>query len=163
MLTRLHSKHPGRKARRAIIRVALLALVMPLVSALLGAPAHAEEHEAFIIIVNSRNPIGNASRGFLADVFLKKSTRWDDGESILPVDLPPGATARRVFSEKVLERSVAAVRSYWQQRIFSGRDLPPPELASDDAVVEYVQRHRGGVGYVSGSAHPRDVKVVAIQ
>ena len=46
---------------------------------------------------------------------------------IRPVDLRPNAATRRLFSERMLRRSVAAVRSYWQQRIFSGRGVPPPE------------------------------------
>jgi hypothetical protein len=51
-----------------------------------------------------------------------------------------------------LKRTVAAVRSYWQQRIFSGRDVPPPELDSDASVIAYVERTPGAVGYVSGDA-----------
>ena len=41
------------------------------------------------------------------------------------------------------------MRSYWQQRIFSGQGLPPPELADDDAVVSYVLSHPGAIGYVA--------------
>ena len=43
---------------------------------------------------------------------------------------------------------------------FSGRDVPPPELESDEAVVNYVLEHRGAVGYVSGAAKVRGAKVV---
>jgi ABC-type phosphate transport system substrate-binding protein len=99
----------------------------------------------------------------LIDVFLKRTTRWNDGEAIRPVDQRPDSTARRRFSETILQRSVAAVKSYWQQRIFSGRDLPPPELDSDDAVVSYVTKHRGAVGYVSGTAKLERAKPVQIQ
>jgi hypothetical protein len=68
------------------------------------------------------------------------------------VDLRPGDPARRNFSEIVLKRSVGAVRSYWQQRIFSGRDVPPPELDSETSVVAYVAKFPGAIGYVSGGA-----------
>jgi hypothetical protein len=55
------------------------------------------------------------------------------------------------------------VKNYWQQRIFSGRDLPPPELDSDEAVVSYVLSHRGALGYVSGAAKLDKAKPVAVQ
>ena len=115
------------------------------------------------VIVNPNNPTTAADREFLADAFLKKATTWSSGETILPVDLPPGSPVRRQFSEEVLHRSVAEVKSYWQQRIFSGRDVPPPELDSDEDVVEYVLKHEGAVGYVSGAANLNGAKPVSVR
>jgi hypothetical protein len=55
------------------------------------------------------------------------------------------------------------VKAYWQQRIFSGRDVPPPEFATDQEVVAYVLAHEGAVGYVSPGAELRGLQVVAIE
>jgi hypothetical protein len=55
------------------------------------------------------------------------------------------------------------VRSYWQQLIFSGRDVPPPELDSDADVVKYVSKHAGAIGYVSGNGDLAGVKVVIVK
>jgi ABC-type phosphate transport system substrate-binding protein len=123
----------------------------------------ASADETFRVIVCSANPAATASRSFLADVFLKRTSHWEDGQPLHPADLRPESQVRRNFSEQVLKRSVAAVRNYWQQRIFSGRDVPPPELDSDDAVVRYVATHRGAIGYVSASAKLQDVKVIALK
>lgn len=127
--------------------------------------AHADPASAagFRVIVHSSNPAGSAERGFLADVFLKKVTRWPNGALIRPVDQRPTASVRRGFSEAVLKRTVAAVRSFWQQRIFSGRDLPPPELDSDDRVVDFVETHPGAVGYVSPNARLGRAREVAVK
>jgi hypothetical protein len=62
----------------------------------------------------------------------------------------------------VLKRSVQAVKTYWQQRIFSGRGVPPPELESDDAVVRYVENNPGALGYISGTAALGKTKVLAV-
>jgi hypothetical protein len=62
-----------------------------------------------------------------------------------------------------LNRSVTAVRSYWQQVIFAGRDVPPPELPGDARVLEYVRQHSGGVGYVSVTADTAGAKVLAVR
>ena len=48
--------------------------------------------------------------------------------------------------------SVAAVKLYWQQAVFSGRDVPPPELDSEQEVVRFVLRNPGAIGYVSDGA-----------
>ncbi len=95
--------------------------------------------------------------------FLKKTTEWPSGNVVQPVDLPPSSAVRRRFSEEVLHRSVSEVKVFWQQRIFSGRDVPPPELDSDEAIVSYVLKHAGAVGYVSGHEAVGGAKAVSVQ
>jgi ABC-type phosphate transport system substrate-binding protein len=114
--------------------------------------AKAEAVPEFRVIVHPENPVSELNREFLADAFLKRTTRWGSGETLRPVDQRSTSAVRQRFSDSVLHRSVAAVKNFWQQRIFSGRDLPPPELESDEAVVSYVVNHRGAIGYVSGNA-----------
>jgi ABC-type phosphate transport system substrate-binding protein len=148
-------------------RISALALGAVASFALVGSlhhePAFAGEVADFRIIVHSENPNTSASREALAEAFLKTTTRWPDGESIRPVDQRPDSAVRKVFTERILKRSLGAVRSYWQQRIFSGRDVPPPELESDDAVVRYVGDHRGAIGYVSASTKTGETKVVTLK
>jgi hypothetical protein len=122
-----------------------------------GEPAPPE----FKLIVHAERA-GQATRAFLADAFLKNVSRWPDEEVIHAVDQRPDAAVRRKFSQQVLRRSVEAVKTYWQQRIFSGRGVPPPELDSDEAVVRYVESHAGSVGYISGSAPAGKTRVIAI-
>lgn len=117
----------------------------------------------FLLIIHPGNPVDSASREFLTEAFLKKTTRWRDGTSIRPVDQRPDSPVRRKFSESVLRRSVPAIRNYWQQRIFSGRDTPPPELDSDQAVVSYVTKHPGAVGYVSAGTKLQSAKPLALE
>lgn len=119
--------------------------------------------DSFRLIVHASNPASSMDRDFVAAAFLKKATRWDDGQTIRPVDLPQASSVRKSFSNNVLRRSVSAVRNYWQQRIFSGRGVPPPELESEAAVAEYVARNPGAVGYVSGSVELGRVKVLALK
>jgi ABC-type phosphate transport system substrate-binding protein len=143
--------------RRLISLLLLLALALCVAGLTRAAPPE------FVVIVNADNPIASVGRKFLTDAFLKKSTRWPHGELIRPVDQAPDTDVRRRFTDDVLKRSVAAVRSYWQQLIFAGRDVPPPEVGNDEQVVEYVQKHSGSVGYVSAAAKLGRVKAVGVE
>jgi ABC-type phosphate transport system substrate-binding protein len=118
---------------------------------------------AFQVIVHPQNPTNSVDRKFLADVFLKKRTRWPHDEVVKPVDASSRSAVRGRFSQDVLKRSVAAVRRYWQQIVFSGRGVPPPELDSDEAIVSYVLKNRGAIGYVSGNAELGKAKVVQVK
>ena len=117
---------------------------------ILAAAAGAEpSRSAYVVIVYPKAPVTRLERKFLAEIFLRRATRWPDDSPIRPVDLGPDSPARGRFSQEILARSVASVKSYWQQRIFSGEGLPPPELDHDDAVVSWVASHPGAIGYVA--------------
>lgn len=150
---------------RPVSRRRSLTLVATALVSWLGAArgVRAEEQPEFRVVVHPSNRLRSAERAFLADAFLKKVTRWEGGQVIRPVDLRSDNRARRRFSENVLKRSVGAVRSYWQQRIFSGRDVPPVELDSDESVVAFVAKSEGAVGYVSGAAKLTGVRELVIQ
>lgn len=142
----------------------ILALLTVSAIAALTAPVSGEPRPpVYEVIVNPGNSMTTVNRQLLADAFLKKTTEWPGGETVKPVDLPPGSPVRNRFSEEVIHRSVAEVKGYWQQRIFSGRDTPPPELDSDEEVVGYVMKHQGGVGYVSGGASIGGARIVGVR
>jgi ABC-type phosphate transport system substrate-binding protein len=143
----------------------ILALTVALVASALSLNVSAEPRAAplYQVIVNPSNPTVTLDRSFLEDAFLKKISHWPSDQVIRPVDLESGSRTRRAFSEYVLRRAVDAVKGYWQQRIFSGRDVPPPELDTDDDVIKYVLKYEGAVGYVSGTAGLNGTKVVTVR
>jgi len=128
-----------------------------------GSSWAAGDAPAYRVIVHAENRSSGVSREFVTNAFLKRVTRWPGGDHLLPVDLPPTSVVRERFSEAVLRRSVAAVRKYWQQQIFSGRGLPPPELDAEQAVVQFVAKNRGGLGYVGPGIELAGVKVLAVR
>lgn len=146
------------------MRITCMTLLLGLTA--LATSVSAEEARppapAYRIIVHPKNPASSVERTFLRDAFLKKATRWPHDKVIHPADLASSSAARARFSNDVLGRSLAAIKAYWQQRIFSGRDVPPPELDSDEKVVAYVLKHEGAVGYVSGAANIGSARQLAV-
>jgi len=148
----------GKLSRRA-----LLAAAVPCIVAFGLAKVGTAAESSFRVIVNHDNPITSANDQLLTNIFLKRRTDWPDGAAIRPVDLKADSPTRQEFSGTILRRSVAAVKSYWQQVIFSGRGSPPPELESDEAVIEYVAGHPGAIGYVSSAASLTQVKAITVR
>ena len=139
----------------------LLAYLLAVVLSATAASANPGE-PGFRVIVNPQNPVATLDRRFLADVFLKRKTRWPNGDVIRPVDLGPESPIRVHFSETILERTLAQARSYWQQRIFSGRELPPLELKTEQEVVKFVLSYPSAIGYVSTATSIGEAKVVQV-
>jgi len=116
----------------------------------------------FYVVVNEANSISSLSYDELSDFFLKKSSRWNDGGLVEPVDQRESTPVREIFTRNVHRKSEAAVRAFWQLRIFSGRDIPPLEKGSDAEVIAYVRNNPNAIGYVSAATSMTGVKVVAV-
>lgn len=122
----------------------------------------AQADAGFRVIVHSSNPVTTVNQRLLADIFLKRTVFWPNKQNILVVDLNSESQVRREFSEEVLDRSVSAVRGYWNQLIFSGRGVPPPEFNDDQEVISFVSTHENAIGYVSSFANVRNLRTVRI-
>jgi hypothetical protein len=144
-------------------RLSAMALLLVVLQTSGTAWPQSRANASYLIIVNPHNPESEIERSFLEGAFLKKITRWPNDEVIRPAELVEKAPARRRFSQEVLERSVEAVSGYWQQRIFSGRDVPPPEFATDREVVDYVLKYDGAIGCISADANLDGVKVLTVK
>jgi ABC-type phosphate transport system substrate-binding protein len=114
------------------------------------------------VVVNEANPVFSLSREAVSELFLKKTTSWSDGTVVLPVDQFEDSEAREAFNRDFHHKSGKAVRAYWQQRIFSGRDVPPPEKDGDASVIAFVRRNRGAIGYLTTAGAVSGVKIVAV-
>lgn len=136
------------------IAIALLAGTM-----FLAGAAHAASYK---LIVNNSVNVEALSKKTASDLFLKKTTKWENGAPVVPVDQVDSSAAREGFSKGVLGKAPAAVKSYWNQQIFSGRDVPPVEKRSDAEVLSFVRSTPGAIGYISPSASAEGVRVVFV-
>jgi ABC-type phosphate transport system substrate-binding protein len=147
--------------------LALTVVVGSVVSWMAG-PAVAQGRSQFQVIVNVANPVETLGTEVVSRLFLKKVTSWDEagwdeGGRVVPVDRSSDSRVREQFSRGVHKRSVAAVKSYWQQMIFSGRDVPPPEKSTAEEVLEIVESSPGAIGYIESSVGlPAGVKRVKV-
>lgn len=140
--------------KRLVIAVFLLAST-------LTAAGHTEA-PSFVVIVNAANA-STPAPDEIADIFMKRLTRWHDGSPIVVVDALPGSAVRAAFTRAVLHRGVEAMEAYWQQQIFSGRDVPPPQKETDAEIVAFVRGNRGAIGYVAAGAALDGVRTVNVK
>lgn len=124
----------------------------------LAAPAVAQD---FQVIVHP----GQAKELTVAQVsriFLKKELRWPDGTLAKPVVLAD-ETLREAFCRLVHKKSATALHAYWNQMIFSGQEVPPPERRTPSEILEYVRATPGAIGFVPDHVAPAGVRVVVLK
>jgi ABC-type phosphate transport system substrate-binding protein len=141
---------------------AVLVLICGLL--LLLQPLLANTDEAgFVVIVNDSNPVDELRAEQLSKIFMKRVVTWIGGNQIMPVDQLAESQVRRDFSESIHGKPPAPIVAYWQQQIFSGRSIPPPERRTDEEVIEYVQENQSAIGYVSSQVKlVTGIKVISV-
>ncbi|MCA9739732.1 MAG: hypothetical protein KC645_19045 [Gemmatimonadetes bacterium] len=139
-------------------------MVPLLLLALLGVPPGGPRQEAPRVCAVARPGALDVAPDpeLLRRIFLLRQRSWPDGTRAHPVNLPASSPLRERFSRAVLGESVQALAAYWNDRYFHGT-RPPPTMASEEAVLLFVERTSGAVGYVAEARTrglPADVRVL---
>ncbi|MEL6760219.1 MAG: phosphate ABC transporter substrate-binding protein [Myxococcota bacterium] len=139
----------------------LLGLIFTALLAAEGAKSRVTE---FVVVAHPEVSQDSIDKDALGRLFLKKTTKWPDGTRARPVDQPRAAAVRELFCRRVFGKSAQAVASFWRQSIFSGGGIPPPTAKNDSAVIDFVAKTAGAVGYVSNAVKSfPGVKLIVIK
>ena len=143
-------------------RITLLFAALGLVAFGLASPSVANDAR-YQVIVHPANPITALDQGFLRNAYLRKEIEWPDGRAIQPIDLTTRFTVRDQFTHEVLRKTPAQLKSYWNQRIFSGKGAPPPEVDRAADMIAYVLANPGAIGYLPARHDPGRAKVIEVR
>jgi ABC-type phosphate transport system substrate-binding protein len=137
-------------------------VVLALAGFVLAPALRAQDLSGVRVVAHESVDVSTLTRAELSQLFLKKRTAWRPGAPAKPVDQVDASPVRRLFSKAVHKKEPELIKSFWQQQIFSGRAVPPPEKAGDEEVLAYVRSTPGAVGYVSRAAAPAGVKTITV-
>ena len=127
--------------------------IKPLLAAAMlcaSLPALAAE---IVVIVNPKNPASRMFSEQAAQFFLGKSTLFT------PIEHTEGAL-RNEFSQKVLGKDSAQVKTQWSKLVFTGKGTAPKEYGSSAEVKKAVAADVQASGYIEKSAVDDSVKVI---
>jgi ABC-type phosphate transport system substrate-binding protein len=114
---------------------------------LLLCPSLLARDEIAIIVAKDSTEVG-LDRKQLREIFLKKILLAADGSDLIPVNLPPQHPLRLSLSETLFNKSAQQLQDYWNQRYFHGI-TPPYVLHSQTAVLQFVTKTPGAIGYIA--------------
>jgi len=79
------------------------------------------------VVVHKSNSVNRLTRDQLSKIFLRQLAFWENRQHVLPVDQSADSPVRRTFTKQIHQRTIASVQTWWQQQIFTGGEVPPPE------------------------------------
>lgn len=95
----------------------------------------------------------------LKPIFWRKQRYWPQGLPIKPVNLDAQHSIRSQFSQTILGSLPSAQIDFWNGQYFNGIK-PPYSVQSEEAVLRYVAKTKGAIGYVD--ACHTDNRVTAV-
>ncbi|MDP3877920.1 MAG: hypothetical protein Q8Q50_13145 [Methylobacter sp.] len=111
------------------------------------------------IIANKELPVTELDKSDIAAIYLLKKKRWQNGDDIMPINLPAQADARNRFTAAIFDSTPDKLGSYWDQMLFKG-ETPPVTQSSEQAVILFVERIKGAIGYVETKPESPHIKIL---
>jgi len=134
-----------------------LMIALVLLLAFSGTARGAER--PFAVIVAAGAVDAPLSLEALALIYRRRQLFWPGGARIQPANLPADDPLRREFSRCVLGQTPEQTEDYWREMYFHGV-LPPHVVASEQAMLLFVESTPGAIAYVSTCPTDRRVAVV---
>lgn len=134
---------------KRLIVLGLAALLMPL------SPSWADLY----IIANKDLSAVQLDKDDIAAIYLLKKKHWENGDDIMPINLPAQADARTRFTAEIFDSTPDKLGSYWDKMLFKG-ETPPVTQNSEQAVILFVERIKGAIGYVETKPQSPQIKIL---
>jgi ABC-type phosphate transport system substrate-binding protein len=112
-----------------------------------------------LVIASKDVPDDSVSIEQLAKIYSMKKTFWKNGIQIVPVNHEASSEERARFSEAVFNLSPQELLEYTDKLRFQGK-APPIVQSSDQAVISFVRKVPGAIGYIEGEIAPSGTKVL---
>jgi ABC-type phosphate transport system substrate-binding protein len=85
-----------------------------------------------------------------------------DGSKIVFVVLKGSATHEQFLTDYV-GKTDTQFDTFWKKQVFTGKGTPPQAFDSDQAMIDFVAKTAGAIGYVAAGARVANVKTINVQ
>ena len=114
-----------------------------------------------VVVVNPANT-SSLDTKTVQRIFLGKEKKFSDGSQATPINQKANGT-REEFDESIVGRSSTQVSAYWSKLVFTGKGIPPAELADDAAIIAAVAADPSAIAYINAASATDAVKTVALK
>jgi ABC-type phosphate transport system substrate-binding protein len=123
-----------------------------------GAPVAAQ----VIIVANAGVKTSEVSKQDLREIFTGSSSSLKGDSRVTPVLLKGGNISDEMLTTYI-GKSDSAFRAGWRSLLFSGEGVMPKTLESEAAVLDYIARTPGTIGYVGKAAVHEGAKLDGVK
>ena len=115
------------------------------------------------IIANTSVTETTVSGKAVEDIFLGKVVQWKDN-AVIHVVTVKDPKIHQAFLGQYLKKSESQWNAYWKRLVFTGTGILPEQAETQQALLEYVAKTKGAVGYMEAEPLSMDtIKILEIK
>ena len=133
--------------------------ILAIVCTCVASPSGIEEIK---IVANPGIAVSEISHDDLNRIFLMTKTSLPGAGHVEPV-LETGGPVHKEFLKEYIGRTNAALMTYYRSLVFTGKASIPRTFSSETALIEYIAKTKGAIGYVSANANTAGVKTMRVK
>jgi ABC-type phosphate transport system substrate-binding protein len=126
------------------------------------AAASVARAQKTVVIVNRSTHVEQMSAAEVRDIFTGSSTRFRNGTSAVSVVLQ-GGSEQDSFLKEFIGKLDSGFRIGWRSLVFSGQATMVKTVENDAAMLAFVARTPGAIGYVPKTAERDNVTTVIVR
>jgi len=111
------------------------------------------------IIINAKNPANGLTALEIKQLYLKNNTHWGYGKKVRPSGYNYEADIATDFYKEVLSMSDTEVERHWIEVQYGKALKPPVQLDDAAAMMKFVGKFKGAIGFVDPSEVAGNPKV----
>ena len=113
-----------------------------------------------VLVVSAKSTAGNINHDQVEDIYrLRMKELPGASGQVMPLMQGNGAE-KDEFLSKVLSATDAQMKGYWAKLTFTGKGVPPKEVANDAEMKAMLTANPNMIGYISNSAVDSSVKIL---
>lgn len=112
------------------------------------------------VIGNRSVPAASLDQREIRDIFLGKMKVWENGMRVECVILAKGDT-QEAFLKHYVKKNHSTFTRYWKKKVFTGGGRAPRNFDKERDLVEYVEKTKGAIGFVTSGANTDQVKILS--
>jgi len=144
--------------RKSQLKHAILRLISILL--LGGALLDTATGDKLLVVVNPRAGVEALSKSELVNIYMGRQKVLDGDYTAFPLDIKGSNEVKVVFYDRLLQKRLAEINSYWARLIFSGQGSPPRQLDDFTQIRSAIKANVGAIGYLPDSEPIDGLRVV---
>ncbi len=113
-----------------------------------------------VAVVSASCTINTLSKNEVRNIFLGLEDQTTDSLKIIPIDQAENSPVRHEFYLMLDNKSPTQVKAHWSQVVFTGRGLPPDQVANSEEMKLYLLTHPDTIGYLEKEMVDDSLKIV---
>lgn len=115
-----------------------------------------------VLVVNQGVEVSSLNPKAVRYIFLGKKTSWDGEGRIVPAALN-GGDVHKTFLRTYMKKTPSQFTTHWKRMTFTGKAEEIRTFSSEAALLDFVAKTPGAVGYISNSRDADGAKKVSVQ